>query len=342
MSGLQLTWYLLLALLACGYAVLDGFDLGVGLWTLWAGGDRRRMAALDAIAPVWDGNEVWLLAAGGASFAAFPYVYAALFSGLYPVFMLLFFALIFRAVAMGFIHHENVGLLRWVWHIVLAASSAGALFMLGMVVGNLMNGLPIDEHGDFAGSRWQVLNPLAILLGMLSVTLMASHGALYLGLRVKGEMLDWARGKASMAWGASIALLLAAAAAAGAARTNLAANYVANPALVALPIAALLAFVLTGFLNVWRMPKVAFAASTVSIVGMLSTAFVAMFPRIIPAAVDANSLTITATSSSPYTLRAMLIIALIGVPIMLGYTAFVYWLFRGRVGHEDKAEGTDY
>ncbi len=337
MSGLQLTWYLLLALLACGYAVLDGFDLGVGLWTPWAGGDRRRMAALNAIAPVWDGNEVWLLAAGGASFAAFPFVYASLFSGLYPVFMILFFALIFRAVAMGFIHHENVGLFRWVWHIVLAASSGAALFMLGMIVGNLMNGLPLNEHGDWSGSHWQVFNPLAIILGLLANSLMASHGALYLGLRLEGDLLDWARAKASLAWGVSLALLLAAAAAGAAARTNLAANYEASPGLWVLPIAALTALVLTGFLNVWRQPKAAFAASVVSIVGLLCAAFVAMFPRIVPAAIEANSLTISATSSSPYTLRAMLIIALIGVPIMLGYTAFVYWLFRARVSHEEGA-----
>jgi cytochrome bd ubiquinol oxidase subunit II len=342
MSALQLTWYVLLGVLALGYAVLDGFDLGAGLWALWAGGDRRRMAVVNAIAPVWDGNEVWLLGAGGASFAAFPYVYAAVFSGLYPLMLVLFFALIFRAVAMGFIHHEPVGALRWVWHVVLAGASGVVLFALGMMVGNLMNGLSLNAKGDWTGSHWQMFSPLAILLGLLANSLMASHGALYLGLRVKGDLADWARGKASAAWGVSLALLLAVAAAAAAARTHLAANYDANPALLAIPAVALVAVVLTGFLNVWRLPRAAFAASVVSIVALLVTAFAAMFPRIVPAAVEANSLTIAASSSSQYTLGAMLIVAGIGVPIALGYTAFVYWLFRARVDHEEGTKETGY
>lgn len=342
MSGLQLAWYLLLVVLALGYAALDGFDLGVGLLVIWAGNDRRRMAVMETVLPVWDGNEVWLLAAGGASFAAFPYVYAGLFSGLYLVFMLLFFSLIFRAVAMGFIHHETVGLLRWLWHVVLAVASGVALFALGLVLGNIMNGLPLNARGNWTGSHWQMFRALPVLMGFLAITLMMLHGALYLGLKVKGDLLDWARARASLGWGASVVLLVAAIGTAAAARTNLLANYLARPALVIIPALAVLALVSAGFFNLWRLRTAAFVASTLSILTLLVSACVGMFPRIIPAADEANSLLISTASSSPYTLKAMLIIAVIGVPIVLSYTAFVYWLFRQRVDHEAPSEGEGY
>jgi cytochrome d ubiquinol oxidase subunit II len=340
MTDLQLTWYVILAVLACGYAVLDGFDLGAGLLTLFAWRDRRRAAVVHAILPVWDGNEVWLLAAAGASFAAFPPVYASVFSGLYPAMMVFLFALIFRAVALGFSAHENVGVFRLGWHLVLSASSAVALVLVGMVVGNLLNGLPLDEHGNYAGSHWGMFNALSITIGLLSLTMMAMHGALYLGLRLQGDMIDWARRWANAAWGVSMALLLLAAWAAIAARTNLTANYEANPALWAVPMVTVVAFVLTGFLNTLRQSRAAFAASVLSIVGLLVTAFAAMFPRIVPAAVPEHSLTIGANSSSETALKAMLIIALIGMPLVLGYTAWVYWLFRAPVSHEEHA--TEY
>jgi cytochrome bd ubiquinol oxidase subunit II len=334
MTALQLTWFLILAFLVCGYAVLDGFDLGVGSWTLFAGNDQRRRLLIRTISPFWDGNEVWLLAAGGASFAAFPPVYASVFSGFYLAMMLLLFALIFRAVAIEFSSHEPVGLFRLSWHLVLSASSTVVLLLLGMVVGNLLNGLPLDAQGNYTGDVWDLLNPLGITVGLLNVAMMATHGALYLGLRVEGELVEWARRKASTAWGAYVALTVATLATAAAARTDLTANFNARPLLWALPLLTLVVIVLIGILNTMGWRRSAFAASVLGILGLLGTAVVAMFPRIVPAAPAAHSLTIAGASASETALQAMLVVAIIGMPLVLAYTAWLYWTFRAPVQAE--------
>ena len=337
MSALQLTWFLVLCVLVCGYAVLDGFDLGVGVWTLFAGGDRRRRALIEAISPFWDGNEVWLLAAAGAAFAAFPPVYACVFSAFYPALMLLLFALIFRAVSIPFSHHEPFGLFRLGWHFVVAASSGAALLLLGLVVGGILNGLPLDAVGNFTGGLADLLTPLGVVIGLLSVALMMMHGALYLCLRLEGDLLAWARSRASTAWGATVGLTLATAGAATTAHADLSANFWARPALWTLPVVTGLAIVLTGFLNARGRSRLAFGASVLGILGLLATGIVAVFPRIVPATEPARSLTIAGASSSETALHAMLVVALVGMPVVLAYTAWLYWTFHKPVSHEEPA-----
>lgn len=328
MSTLQLVWFVILAFLVCGYAVLDGFDLGVGVLTAFARGDGRRRLLIRAISPFWDGNEVWLLAAGGVSFAAFPPVYATVFSGFYVAMMLLLFALIFRAVAIEFATHEPLKLVRLSWHFVIAGASTVALLMLGLVVGNLLNGLQLDAAGNYVGRVRDLLNPLAITTALLNLAMMMTHGALYLGLRAEGDLRAWARRVAGTAWGGYVAMAMAVLIVAPTARSGLMVNFAAQPALWSIPTVALLAIVATGTLNAIGRHRAAFGASVAAILGVLGSAAVAIFPRLVPATDPALSLTIAGSASSDPALRAMLVVAAIGMPIVLAYTAWLYWTFR--------------
>ncbi|NPV49245.1 MAG: cytochrome d ubiquinol oxidase subunit II [Armatimonadetes bacterium] len=334
MSALQLIWFAILAFLVCGYAVLDGFDLGVGVLTAFARDDRRRQLLIRAISPFWDGNEVWLLAAGGASFAAFPPVYATVFSGFYIPMMLLLFALIFRAVAIEFSIHEPLKLFRLSWHFVIAGASAVALFMLGLVVGNLLNGLQLDAAGNYTGRVRDLLNPLALTTALLNMAMMTTHGALYLALRAQGELRTWVQRVAGTAWGAYVAMVVAVLMAATTARSGLMANYTAQPVLWTLPAMALLAVLAVGLLNHRGNHRAAFSVSVLAILGLLGSAVVAIFPRLVPAVDPARSLTIAGSASSDVALQAMLVVAALGMPIVLAYTAWLYWTFRAPVDAE--------
>jgi cytochrome d ubiquinol oxidase subunit II len=214
-----------------------------------------------------------------------------------------------------------------------------ALLMLGLVVGNLLNGLPLDAEGNYRGGVLELPSPLGITVALLNVAMMATHGALYLGLRAEGELAAWARGRASTAWGAYVGLTVAALIAATTARTGLAANFNAHPSLWALPALTFLAVVVIGILNTLGQRRAAFAASVLGVVGMLASAVAAIFPRLVPAAIPAYSLTIAGAASSEPALQAMLIVAPIGVPLVLAYTILLYWTFSGRVTAPEAEEG---
>jgi cytochrome d ubiquinol oxidase subunit II len=188
---LNTLWFVLVGVLFTGYAVLDGFDLGVGALHLFARSDQDRRILLNAIGPVWDGNEVWLVTGGGALFAAFPMVYATVFSGFYLPFMLLLVALIFRAVAIEFRSKQPMRWWRQMWDVAFAAGSVLAAFLIGVTMGNIAWGIPLDPHHEFAGTLGGlVLHPYALLMGVTTVALFAMHGAIYLVMKTEGELHD--------------------------------------------------------------------------------------------------------------------------------------------------------
>src|SRR6266513_1583734 len=189
-TSLQVTWFVLIGVLMAGYAILDGFDLGVGILHLFAKGDTERRIFMNSIGPIWDGNEVWLVVLGGATFAAFPNAYAAAFSGFYLGFMLLLCCLIFRGVAMEFRGKRPSRLWRGSWDVAFSVSSALATFLFGVVVGNCMQGLPLGADGDFTRplGLTYLLNPYSILTGLFAVSAFAMHGSIYLYLKTEGQL----------------------------------------------------------------------------------------------------------------------------------------------------------
>lgn len=332
MPDLQTTWFLLVGVLLVGYAVLDGFDLGVGTLHLWlARDDRERRVLLNAIGPVWDGNEVWLLTAGGALFAAFPQVYATVFSGLYLALMLLLAGLIFRAVSLEFRSKEDAPAWRRFWDRAFCVGSALPALLFGVAIGNVLRGLPLDAEGEFAGTFLGLLNPFALSVGLLSLTMFVLHGAAWLNLKTEGSLRERAQAAARGAWWAFVVLWGLVALASRSAAPHLWTAY-AHPAAWLAPaigVAALLAF--PSALARAR-PARAFALSAVAIAALIGVMGQGLYPYLLPAlGALPRGLTVYNAASSPLTLQTMLVIALLGMPLVLGYTIFIYRMFRGPV-----------
>jgi cytochrome d ubiquinol oxidase subunit II len=336
MVALQIIWFVLIAVLLIGYAVLDGFDLGVGVWHLFLRGDAERRASLAAIGPLWDGNEVWLLTGGGALFAAFPHVYATVFSGFYLALMLLLFALIFRAVSVEFRGKEESPRWRNGWSIAFALGSIIPALLFGVALGNLMRGLPLDASRNFTGTFLSLLNPYALLIGLTGLAIFAVHGARFLAVKLEGEVAQRARKWASIAGTAFWLLLLISVIATVRTQPLLMQNYNAYLALWLLP----LGIAVFGFLSMLSDMKNRYTAAFVywalTIVMTLASVATALFPRMVPALNDpALSLTVYNASSSQLTLTVMLVLALIGMPLVIGYTVWAYRAFSGKVSLED-------
>jgi cytochrome bd ubiquinol oxidase subunit II len=330
--ALPQVWFWLVGVLLAGYVILDGFDFGVGILHLFARGDRERRALLGAIGPFWDGNEVWLITGGGALFAAFPEVYATAFSGFYLAFMLLLFALIARAVAIEFRSQRPDPRWRRTWDVAFSAGSVVAAILLGVALGDVAWGIPLGADHEFAGSFWGLLRPYALLTGLTSVALLAMHGGLYLCLRTEGELRERARGwvhNAALCFLIGYALTTAATLLRVPAMTE---AFARHPALLVLP--ALPALGLVGVAWGLRHGRYgrAFLASAATIASLLATFGVGMYPNLIRSNPFAgHGLTIANAASSPRTLSIMLVIALVGMPLVLGYTAIAYRAFRGKV-----------
>lgn len=334
MNALQVTWFCLIGVLLAGYIILDGFDLGVGLWYLFARNATDRRALMSSILPFWDGNEVWLLTGGGALFAAFPHVYATVFSGLYLALMILMFALIFRAVSIEFRSVSD----HWsgLWDGAFSIGSIIPVFLLGVAAGNILRGLPLDEHMNYTGSFIDLLNLYSLLIGITSFAMFATHGALFAVLRTTGDLAVKASKWAHSAWICFLALFLASAAVTIITQSQLMANYSAVPALLAIPAIALLAILAIGHYNRRGAVLKAFLASATTMLALMAAGGAAIFPKMVPALGDPSlSLTIMNSSSSPLTLKTMLIIALIGIPIVLAYTVWIHRIFRGKVSEDE-------
>ena len=328
---LNTIWYILVGVLFTGYAMLDGFDLGVGILHLFVRKDEHRRMLLNSIGPVWDGNEVWLVTGGGALFAAFPGAYATVFSGFYLAFMLLLCSLIFRAVAIEFRSKEEWTWWRGLWDVAFSAGSFVAALLIGVAMGNIVRGIPLDTDHEFAGSFFGRLNPYALLMGVTTVLLFAMHGAIYLAMKTDGELNRIVSG-----W---IPRLIG---------FFLASYFLFNLyTLIAVPWVLdtvrarpyVFAVVAVNVLIVLNIPREihkgrefnAFLSSCAAMGLMMATFGLTYFPNMVLSNPDpANSLTIYNAVSTQKTLGIMLIIALIGVPLVLAYTASIYWVFRGK------------
>lgn len=329
---LHAIWFFLVGVLLIGYAILDGFDLGVGVLHLFTHSNDERRIFINAIAPVWDGNEVWLLTGGGALFAAFPVVYATVFSGFYLALMLLLTALIFRAVSMEF--RGKVDSPRWraVWDWSFGLGSLLPALLLGVAFGNILRGIPIDRTGMFTGTFFGLLHPYALLIGILTLVLFTMHGALYLTMKTDGALRERMRTWAQHAWTAFVSLHIAATIA----------TFVVSPFLfegmLESPIFWILFLLLvTSIVSIPFTLKTgsffrAFIGSSLTIASLIGLCALGLFPRLVPSLTDLSySLTIYNASSTTATLTVMLIIAVIGMPFVIGYTAYIYRVFRGRV-----------
>jgi cytochrome d ubiquinol oxidase subunit II len=329
---LQAIWFLLVGVLIIGYAILDGFDLGVGVLHLFLKDEHERRISLNAIGPVWDGNEVWLLTGGGALFAAFPVVYATVFSGFYLALMLLLVALILRAVSMEFRSKVDSPGWKKVWDWAFGIGSLLPAILFGVAFGNILRGIPINEQGLFTGSFLELLNPYAILIGLLSLALFTMHGAIYLSLKTDGELHERMLTVASSFWVGTVGLYALATIATIFVSPFLFEGMLRNPLFWVLFIVLLASVVSVPVLLKGKAPFRAFLASSVLIASMIGLSALSLFPRLVPSLTDlAYSLTIRNASSTPTTLTVMLVIALIGMPIVIGYTIFVYRVFKGKV-----------
>ncbi|MEW6203189.1 MAG: cytochrome d ubiquinol oxidase subunit II [bacterium] len=332
MSGLQVAWFIMVGFFIAGYAILDGFDLGVGFWHLFARKDSERRLVLNAIGPVWDGNEVWLLAIGGCLFASFPPVYATVFSGFYLAFMLVIFALIFRATAIVFrSEHPSKWWRSW-WDGAFAFGSVIPSVFFGVALGNLLRGLPLDDAGNYTGTFADLLNPYSLLIGFTGFAMVATHGALYLVLKTEGGLADRARGWAQKMWVFYLVLFLIAGAVTLVAQPQLIVNYNSLPILWIIPALTLAAIVMLGVFNMKGEAMKAFYSSIFSIIGLISLSGSALFPNLVPSLDNPQlSLNIMNASSSPLTLKAMLVITLLGMPVVIVYTVWIYTAFGGKV-----------
>ncbi|MBN1868592.1 cytochrome d ubiquinol oxidase subunit II [Candidatus Sumerlaeota bacterium] len=332
MTLLQTVWYFLIVVLFIGYAILDGFDLGVGILHPFCRSEKARRAHLASIEPFWDGNEVWLLTAGGALFAAFPPVYACVFSGFYVAMMALVWSLILRAVSIEFRGKMDSPRWRAACDVGFFVGSAIAVLLLGVALGNILRGLPLDANGDYAGSFLDLLNPSSLLVGALAVVGAALHGALYLAARTEGDLRDAARTKARILWPVFGILAIAGAAWNVVAYPHLASNYLDNSTAWISPGACVVALVLIPVCIAKGEDLAAFLASSAAVAGYLASAAVALSPHFVVASNDPGlSLSAANASSSEKTLQIMLIITLIGLPIVLAYTAYIHYVFRGKV-----------
>lgn len=329
---LNLLWFGLLGVLLAGYAILDGFDLGVGILHLFVREDAERRILMNSIGPLWDGNEVWLVTFGGALLAAFPNAYATAFSGFYLPFMVLLFALIFRAVSMEFRSKRTSPAWRQAWDVSFFAASALATFLFGVAVGNSMQGLPIGADQEFAGTLGSLLRPYALLVGVLAVATFAMHGSIYLYLKTTGELQQRIHGWMWRTFGVFLVLYMLTTIVTLALMPQAIANFKAFPWAWGVVLLTVLAIANIPRAIYHNAPLYAFVSSSATIAALVFLFGVALFPNLIVSSLDpAWSLTIRNAASSQKTLGIMAVIALIGMPFVLAYTGIVYWVFRGKV-----------
>lgn len=325
-------WFLVVGALFSGYAILDGFDLGAGAWHLFFRKEKSRRIALNAVGPVWDGNEVWLVIGGGALFAGFPVVYASLFSAMYIPFMLFLMFLIFRAISIEFRSKEPMKWWRQMWDVAYSISSIMLAVLLGVVLGNVLQGMPIDENYEIRGGWLQFLNPYAFMVGLTTLALFMMHGAIYLTMKTEGRLF------------AKVSILLKRAIIGFILAFTILSLYTLLyiphltdrfkefPALFAVPVAAFLCIANIPRLTSRRKYLQAFIFSSMTVSFLLILAAIELYPVLILSTTDPqNSIDIYNAASSDKSLGIMLLFAVIGTPLVVSYTAFVYYTFKGKV-----------
>lgn len=330
---LALIWFVILAVLLTGYAILDGFDLGVGiLHPFVARTDEERRLLMNSIGPLWDGNEVWLVTFGGALFAAFPEAYATVFSSFYLAFMLLLCALIARAVSLEFRSKVTSPGWRRVWDGLFFLGSTVATFLFGLAVGNLMLGLDLDANFEFQGTLLQLLNPFSIATGIISLLAFALHGCIFLHLKTEGELQQSLRPvmwKLYILFTIGFVIISIWTATTVPRATETLHQY---PILWVVPVLNVLALLNISRTLYRRKEAAAFVSSSCMIAAFVFLFITALYPFLVPASNSADrGLTIVTAASSQTTLTIMLWIAIIGMPCVLTYSAIIYWTFRGKV-----------
>ncbi len=337
---LTFIWYVLLGVLLCGYAILDGFDLGVGiLHPFIAKNDQERRLVMNSIGPLWDGNEVWLVTFGGALFAAFPVAYATVFSSFYTAFFLLLTCLIGRAVSLEF--RSKVQSPRWrrVWDFAFFLSSLFAAFLLGVAGGNVMAGMELGPKFMYEGSLRHQVYWYPIMVGLLTVSLFALHGAIFLFLKTEDELQRRVRQAINPLFYSFASTYVLVTLATWWHVPHATENIAANPILWMVPVLNALAVLNIPRAMHWGNPGYAFFSSSMVIVALASLFSVAIYPNFMLSTIDPTyNITLENSRSSRGTLQTMLIIASIGIPCVLSYTVIIYWIFRGKV----KLDPTSY
>ena len=331
-------WFAIVVIALIFYAMLDGFDLGVGALHLFAKDDNERRIFLNAIGPVWDGNEVWLVIVGGALFAGFPAVYATIFSAFYTPLMAMLFCLILRAVAIEF--RSKMEHVKWrsIWDVVFSIASIAIGFFGGLLLGNLIQGIPLNSDGDFIGTLADFFSPFTILLGITVIFLFTMHGNIYLLMKTEGPLHDRMRGWIKYTIGAFLVMY-------GLLTVYTLYNFPymvegmqEHPMLFAVPVVTLLSILTVPVLIARGCDGWAFLTSCFSILLLFCLFGIGVFPTMVLSTVDPyqNSLTIENSHASALTLKVLAIIVAIGIPLVLAYGAYIYHTFRGKV-HIDES-----
>lgn len=332
-SSLEFGWFTIFVLLLTGYAILDGFDLGVGMLHLFAKKDEERRIMLNAIGPVWDGNEVWLVTGGGALLAGFPDIYATMLSGFYIPVMALLSGLIFRAVSIEFRSKRPMAWWRWTFDFFFSFGSLLIAFILGLIMGNLIRGIQVDATKEFVGTLGDLFHPYAYLMGIMVITLFAMHGSIYILMKTEGELHDKMRIRAQ---GCIILFIIV-----YAVTTMTTLIYMPHmiqafherPFFFGVAVVNLLAVAnIPREINAGRDAR-AFISSCVNIICLLALYAIGTYPNVIRSIdhPDTLSLTVYNSASSPLTLKILFLFAFIGMPLVIAYTIAVYYIFRGKV-----------
>ncbi len=327
---LNTIWFILLTVLFIGFFFLEGFDYGVGILLPFLGRrDEERRILINTIGPHWDGNEVWLIAAGGAMFAAFPQMYATMFSGFYLALFLLLIALIVRGVAFEFRSKDERPRWRSTWDWLIFIGSFVPALLWGVALSNLARGVAIDANMHYVGTFWDLLSPYALLSGLASLAAFTLHGAIFLCLKTEGDMLERSQQTARRLWLPTVVIILTFVVASYAS-TDIFQRLGVNPGVA--PLGAFAALLSIGYFIREKRHGWAFAASGAMLALSILTIFSGLYPRLIISSLNPEwTLTIYNASSSPYTLQVMSIIAVIFVPIVLLYQGWSYWVFRQRI-----------
>ncbi len=330
---LCLIWFGLLGVLLAGYAILDGFDLGVGMLHPLARTDEERRIFMNSIGPLWDGNEVWLVTFGGALFAAFPNAYASVFSGFYIAFHLLLLALILRAVSMEFRSKRPGVWWRRFWDLCFLLGSTIAPLLYGVAIGNSLRGIPLQENQDYAGSFFDLLNPYSLGVGIMALSLFVMHGNIYLYLKTEGDLqkrlYDWIWRHFFL----FLAIYIVMTVWTMIEVPHALSNFRLFPAAWVIVVLNVLAIANIPRAIYHDRPLYAFISSSCTIAALVFLVGMTLYPNLVTSSIDpvVRSVTIDHDASSMMTLQIMLVIAAIGMPFVLSYTVAIYWVFRGKV-----------
>ncbi len=334
---LNTVWFMLVTILFIGFFFLEGFDYGVGILMPFLGkDDTDRRVIINTIGPHWDGNEVWLITAAGAIFAAFPNWYATLFSGFYLALFLMLLALIVRAVAFEFRSKDRHPAWRKWWDWMIFVGSLVPALLWGVAIANLIRGVPIDANMNYVGNFGDLLSPYALLGGLATVSIFTLHGAVFLTLKTEKEILEQARTAANRLWLPAVVFVFAFVIA-GYFATDMFTRLGVNPGLI--PLGAGVALLAAGWFLRNRRHGWAFVLTGLTIALSTLTVFIGLYPRVMVSSLNpAWSLTVYNASASPYALRVLTIVALIFIPLVLLYQGWSYWVFRQRIGREHHLE----